>query len=269
MRSLTWTSSLSKPRSMSSLSLWLQRLRAKLSANPTSDSSSPAVSTDAVQQLEKALFDNVSHELKTPLTVISAALDQPELDRAEIAQAARRLNRTVEHLLAAARIESGRMQPYLEWCDPGDLTNEAVAAIANEGREIRVSLPSDLPFLFVDASFIERSLGILLANAITHSAAADLVEMTVSRDGEALVWNVLDRGPALAQNEGSRIFGKFYRSPSRPGGGLGLGLFIAKNLAEQLGGTLSATNRPDNGVRFALRIPIGKPPILPTEIAST
>ena len=254
---------------MSSLFIWLRSLRDKMSANPFAHApTQPADSADERPQLEKALFDNVSHELKTPLTVISAALDQPELDRAEIAQAVRRLNRTIEHFLAAARIESGQMQPFLEWCDPGELTHEAVAAIANEGREIRVSLPSDLPFLFVDASFIERALGILLANAITHSAAAGLVEMTVSRDGEVLVWNVLDRGPALAEGEESRVFAKFYRSPSRPGGGLGLGLFIARNLAEQLGGTLSASNRPDNGVRFALRIPIGKPPIFPTEIAS-
>src|ERR1700680_725129 len=79
------------------------------------------------QKLQKTLFDSVSHELKTPLAAMTAALQQPEPDCSELQQAARRLTRTVDHLLDATRLESGLLQPVREWCDPGELVREAVA----------------------------------------------------------------------------------------------------------------------------------------------
>jgi two-component system sensor histidine kinase KdpD len=76
------------------------------------------------EKLQKALFDSVSHELKTPLAAISAALQQPQPDRVELQQAVRRLTRTVDHLLDATRLESGLLQPVREWCDPAHGTSD-------------------------------------------------------------------------------------------------------------------------------------------------
>ena len=79
------------------------------------------------QKLQKVLFDSVSHELKTPLAAMTAALQQPRPNSAELQQAARRLTHTVDNLLDATRLESGLLQPVREWCDPGELVHEAVA----------------------------------------------------------------------------------------------------------------------------------------------
>ena len=86
------------------------------------------------QKLQKVLFDSVSHELKTPLAAMTAALQQPRPNSAELQQAARRLTHTVDHLLDATRLESGLLQPVREWCDPGELVHEAVAASRIERR---------------------------------------------------------------------------------------------------------------------------------------
>ncbi|MEO6789090.1 MAG: DUF4118 domain-containing protein, partial [Chthoniobacteraceae bacterium] len=77
------------------------------------------------EKLQRALFDSVSHELKTPLAAIAAALEQPQPDTREIRQANERLRRTVDLLLDATRLESGLLQPKPEWCDTGEIVSDA------------------------------------------------------------------------------------------------------------------------------------------------
>src|SRR5882762_10279501 len=121
------------------------------------------------QKLQKTLFDSVSHELKTPLAAISAALQQPQPDRAELQQAVWRLTRTVDHLLDATRLESGLLQPAREWCDPGELLREAVALSGLKESAIKLSVAKDLPTIWVDAHLIEQALGALISNAVAHA----------------------------------------------------------------------------------------------------
>src|ERR1700720_1860906 len=99
------------------------------------------------ERLQKALFDSVSHELKTPLAAISAALQQPQPDRVELQQAVRRLTRTVDHLLDATRLESGLLQPVREWCDPGELLREAVARSGLKNDALKINIAKDLPMI--------------------------------------------------------------------------------------------------------------------------
>src|SRR5689334_2138089 len=97
------------------------------------------------QKLQKALFDSVSHELKTPLAAISAALQQSQPDRAELKQAVGRLTRTVDHLLDATRLESGLLQPVREWCDPEELLHEAIAHAGLKEETMKITIARDLP----------------------------------------------------------------------------------------------------------------------------
>src|SRR6202023_3928023 len=97
------------------------------------------------QKLQKTLFDSVSHELKTPLAAMTAALQQPEPDCSELQQAARRLTRTVHHLLDATRLESGLLQPVREWCDPGEILREAVTLAGLKEQAVKISVANDLP----------------------------------------------------------------------------------------------------------------------------
>jgi two-component system, OmpR family, sensor histidine kinase KdpD len=221
------------------------------------------------QKLQKALFDSVSHELKTPLAAMSVALqsrkpsEQP--DRAELQQAVQRLTRTVDHLLDATRLESGLLQPVLEWCEPAELVREAVASSGLNDSAIRINIDNGLPAISVDARLIQQALNALLSNATAHGGSGKPIEVSARRDGAMLIISVADRGPGLALGEENKVFEKFYRGPRTRPGGLGLGLSIARQLVEAHGGELVAQNREGGGARFSIRLPIGEPMRLPSE----
>jgi two-component system sensor histidine kinase KdpD len=220
------------------------------------------------QKLQKALFDSVSHELKTPLAAMTAALQQPRPDCAELQQAARRLTRTVDHLLDATRLESGLLQPVREWVEPGDVLREAVTISGLKDETVKMSVADKLPTVSVDADLIEQALVALLSNAATHGGDDKPIEASVARDDSTLIFSVADHGPGLAPGEEHKIFEKFYRGPGTRPGGLGLGLSIARQLVEAHGGEIVAQNREDGGSRFSIRLPIGEPMRLPTEAAT-
>jgi two-component system, OmpR family, sensor histidine kinase KdpD len=221
------------------------------------------------QKLQKALFDSVSHELKTPLAAMSVALqsrnpsDQP--DRTELQQAVQRLTRTVDHLLDATRLESGLLQPVREWCEPAELVREAVASSGLNDTAVRINIEHDLPAISVDARLIQQALNALLSNAAAHGGSSIPIEVNAARDGAMLIISVADRGPGLALGEENKVFEKFYRGPRTRPGGLGLGLAIARQLVEAHGGQLVAQNREGGGARFSIYLPIGEPMRLPSE----
>jgi two-component system, OmpR family, sensor histidine kinase KdpD len=221
------------------------------------------------QKLQKALFDSVSHELKTPLAAMSVALQSgkpsEEPDRVELQQAVQRLTRTVDHLLDATRLESGLLQPVREWCEPAELVREAVASSGLNDTAVRINIDHDLPAISVDARLIQQALNALLSNAAAHGGSSKPIEVSAVRDGPVLVISVADRGPGLAPSEESKVFEKFYRGPRTRPGGLGLGLSIARQLVEAHGGELVAQNREGGGARFSIRLPIGEPMRLPSE----
>ena len=217
------------------------------------------------QKLQKTLFDSVSHELKTPLAAMTVALQQPQPDRAELQQAVRRLTRTVDHLLDATRLESGLLQPVREWCDPGELVREAIAASALNDSAVRINIAENLPTISVDARLIQQALGALLSNAVAHGKSDQPIEVSAARDDSMLVFSVADHGPGLAPGEENKVFEKFYRGPGTRPGGLGLGLSIARQLVEAHGGQIVAQNRENGGARFSIRLPIGEPMRLPSE----
>jgi two-component system sensor histidine kinase KdpD len=220
------------------------------------------------QKLQKTLFDSVSHELKTPLAAMSATLQQPEPDRAELQQAARRLTRTVDHLLDATRLESGLLQPVREWCDPAELVREAVAASGLNQTDVRVHIATGLPAISVDTRLIQQALGSLLSNAVAHGKSNEPIEVSAARDDSMLVISVADHGPGLAPGEEKKVFEKFYRGPRTRPGGLGLGLSIARQLVEAHGGEIVAQNRQNGGARFSIRLPLGEQMRLPAEAAT-
>jgi two-component system sensor histidine kinase KdpD len=217
------------------------------------------------QKLQKALFDSVSHELKTPLAAMAATLQQLEPNRAELQHAVTRLTRTVDHLLDATRLESGLLQPVREWCDPCEIVRDAIAHARLSDGAVRITVAEDLPMISVDARLIQQALNALLSNAAAHGGSDKPIEVSAARDGSMLIISVADRGPGLALGEENKVFEKFYRGPRTRPGGLGLGLSIARQLVEAHGGKLVAQNREDGGARFTIRLSIGEPMRLPRE----
>ena len=220
------------------------------------------------QKLQKALFDLVSHELKTPLAAMSATLQQAQPDCCELQEAARRLTKTVDALLDATRLESGLLQPVREWCEPGELLREAVRQAGLGNRSVRIAVGEDLPHISVDSRLIEQALTALLSNAANYSPLNEAIDASVRRDDGTIVFVVTDSGPGLAPGEETRVFDRFYRGAGKPAGGLGLGLSIARQLVEAHGGTISAQNRLSSGARFSIRLPLGEPMRLPPEAAA-
>jgi two-component system sensor histidine kinase KdpD len=220
------------------------------------------------QKLQKTLFDSVSHELKTPLAAMTAALQQPEPDCSELQQAARRLTRTVDHLLDATRLESGLLQPVREWCDPAELVREAIAASGLNDSAVRINIAKNLPAISVDSRLIQQALGSLLSNAFAHGKSEQPIEVSAAHDDSMLVISVADHGPGLAPGEENKVFEKFYRGPRTRPGGLGLGLSIARQLVEAHGGQIVAQNQENGGARFSIRLPIGEAMRLPSEAAT-
>jgi two-component system sensor histidine kinase KdpD len=222
------------------------------------------------QKLQKALFDSVSHELKTPLAAMSAALQQPRLNSVELQQAARRLTHTVDSLLDATRLESGLLQPVREWCDPGELVHEAVAASELNEGDVRIKVAKNLPPISVDSRLIQQALNALLSNAVIYGKSDQPIEVSAARDDSTLVISVADRGAGLEPGEEIKVFQKFYRGPRTRPGGLGLGLSIARQLVEANGGEIVAQNRQGGGAVFSIRLPVGEAMRLPaTEVLAT
>jgi two-component system sensor histidine kinase KdpD len=217
------------------------------------------------QKLQKALFDSVSHELKTPLAAMSVALQQSKPDSAELQQAVRRLTRTVDHLLDATRLESGLLQPVNEWCDPVELVQEVIAESGLKESAVRIRVADNLPMISVDARLIQQALSALLSNAVVHGKSDQPVDVSVARDGSMLVISVADRGPGLVPGEENKVLEKFYRGPKARPGGIGLGLFIARQLVEAHAGEIVAQNRENGGARFSIRLPLQEQMRLPSE----
>jgi len=214
------------------------------------------------ERLRRTLFDSVSHELKTPLAVIRAALDgwqEPggETYRREITTATARLQRVVDGLLQMARLESEVIEPRQEWCDVDELVASALESTgdAMAGREVRVDSPDDLPLVKTDAALLGQALANILHNAAVYSPAGTPVAVTAAFAAGKLRLVVRDHGPGLPPGEEARIFGKFHRAPGSPAGGTGLGLSIAQGFVRALGGEIDAWNHPDGGAVFEIVLP--------------
>ena len=221
------------------------------------------------EKLQRALFDTVSHELKTPLAAISAALEQPAspaISR-EIRPAVARLTQLVNNLLDMTRLDSGMLKPKLEWADPGELVTEALERVADQtrSRSLAVQIPRDLPPIRVDPGLVQQSIALIVSNAILHTPEGTGIEVAAALDGKTVKITIADHGPGIAPGEEERIFEKFYRGAGAPVGGTGLGLSIARRLLEAHSGHITARNRPEGGALFTLELPAGESMRLPDE----
>lgn len=224
-------------------------------------------------ELKSALLNAVSHDLRTPLASILASagsLRQHDVawtdsDRDEFAlaieQQTARLNRIVGNLLDLSRIEAGVLRPDRQLHDIGALIADVVE---RTGRAMTVRLAPDLPPVPLDYSEIDQVLSNLVENAVKYAPADSEIEIVCRRDGREVVVEVADRGPGVAAEEIPRLFEPFYRTAGgiARGGGLGLGLAVAKGLVEAHGGRIWFENRVGGGARFLFALPaaIEQPP---------
>jgi two-component system sensor histidine kinase KdpD len=243
------------------------------------DAEQEAKLTSESERLSKTLLNSVSHEIRTPIAAITAAastLGGMECNSGlhksmvnEIQEAAGRLNRLVGNLLSMTRLEAGRVQPKLDWCDVADLIRSTVKELQRElaGREVKIDLEPSLPLVKMDFVLTQQSLNNLLLNAAIHTPGQTPIDVRAfAREGE-LVLSVADRGPGLPPEALPYVFNKFYRAPAAATGGTGLGLAIVKGFVESQGGKVHAENRSGGGVMFSISLPLMKAPTIAAEIA--
>jgi two-component system sensor histidine kinase KdpD len=236
------------------------------------------------ERLRSSLLSSVSHDLRTPLAVITGAASalvqtDPEIGpevrhelSATIHEEAQRLNRLVRNLLDMTKITSGAMKVAKEW----QPLEEVVGAVLDrmeellKGRTVEVRLPKDLPLVPIDAILIEQVFINILENAAKYTPNGSPLEISARAEGGAVEVAVSDHGPGIPKEYLKDIFVKFYRLPREgEGGGAGLGLAICQGIVETHGGKIWAENREGGGTIFRFTLPIGgTPPMLATAHAA-
>lgn len=215
-----------------------------------------------------AVLRSVSHDLRSPITAITAASEILDgsgrtlsaADRAElvasIRQQVRRLDRLVSNLLELSRLEAGAAHPELELWTIDGLVARALEAIGPDSDRVETLLSTDLPLVEVDPTQIERALVNLVENALKFSPPGALVRVDAEAAGGEIVVRVVDQGSGVPAHEHERIFEPFVRGVSVDGErGSGLGLAIARGFVTLNGGRLWVESTVVDGTAFALALP--------------
>jgi signal transduction histidine kinase len=225
-----------------------------------------AVRLKEADELERNFLMTVSHELRTPLTAIRGHLDalregvvEDEDAREEsfavIAAEADRLERLVGDVLDLAKLDARRYTLLREEVDMERLVDRAYSAFGEEARRRAIDYRRDIsarPVLETDGDRVLQVISNLLANAFRWTPDGGRVALALSAENGTVRVAVDDSGPGISEDERERIFRPFW---SRDGGGTGLGLPIARELAIALGGRIELESVPGRGSRFELVLP--------------
>jgi signal transduction histidine kinase len=229
-------------------------------------------------RLKAEFVANVSHDLKTPVSLIRVFGETLEMGRVTdeatrqeyyrvITRESERLSRLVENVLDFSRIEGGRRTYDLVPVSVEPLVRDTVESFAyvlvHQGFKVDVAVPPDVPDVSMDVEAVGQALANLIDNAIKYSDTRKVLTVeAVLRDG-GLALTVGDEGIGIPREEQDRIFDKFYRvgrSETQGRRGSGVGLALVRHVAEAHGGRVSVDSRPGAGSRFTLWLPLGRPP---------
>ncbi len=228
------------------------------------------------ERIRNALLSSISHDLRTPLAVISGASSSlaeggermaPE-ERSALAQSVFResqgMSELVAKVLQMTRLESGGLTLARDWCSIGEIAASVVRRLKPRLADhlVMVDMPGDLPLARIDAALIEQALANLLENAARHTPPRTLVRLRAHVHANELVVSVEDFGPGLPAGDLESLFEKF-RHGGR--GGVGLGLAICRAIVALHGGRIWAERLPGVGTAFRFSLPLEAPPEMPAE----
>jgi len=233
------------------------------------------------EKLRNALLSAVSHDLKTPLTAIrglAETLERPDGlkmdERTDLARSIRvqadELKRLVSNLLDLARMQNEGVRLNKDWHLLSEIVGSALAQSTSvlKPRTVRTSLPDNLPLLEVDAILIERVLINLFDNAAKYTPPDSKVTVRGGASGDFIYLVVEDDGPGLPTADPETLFEPFARGQKESSiAGVGLGLALCRSIITAHGGTIRAEHRKPHGTAFEIRLPLGTPPEIESEIA--
>lgn len=231
-------------------------------------------------KLYNALLDSLSHELRTPISAIMGAIDTIQSETvsiseenrqqlySEIEKASLRLNHQVENLLNMSRLESGVIQPKMDWCDLKELLYNVLGHLKEDLQfhKVVVDVEDNLPLFKLDYGLTEQIIYNLVFNASQYTPKGAKIEVKVEYNPNVDVdYNpdkimpclitISDDGNGFPEEEIDKVFDKFYRLQNSKTGGTGLGLSIVKGFVEAQNGVIELNNKEEGGSVFTIGFP--------------
>jgi signal transduction histidine kinase len=225
-------------------------------------------------QAKSNFVSNVSHELKTPLSLLSLFSEILELGRVDsdekkaeyyriIRHESLRLNKMIDNILDFSKIEAGRKTYVFARGDMAEVIEHVLSSyryqIVNSGFDVQTSTQPSLPSVLIDRDAMSQAISNLLDNAIKYSGEVKQLSITTKTIGTDLSIEIADRGIGIPRAEQAKIFEKFYRVGNgyvHDVKGSGLGLSLVKHIIEAHRGTISVESDVGNGSRFTILLPL-------------
>ena len=223
------------------------------------------------EQQQRDFVAIVSHELRTPITSVSgfgltlaehANELEPELisDMGfRIWRASRRLERMMGDLLDLSQIERGMLNAEPTPTDIEPILRQSVREQSNDTHPIVLNLQEPLPKALVDGDRLHQIVGNLLSNARKFSPEQSEIEVIARADGDAIALTIADHGKGIPHDLLNRVFDRFFQTEAaatRSAGGLGIGLYLVKQLCERMDATIEVDSEVGRGTRFTARLPV-------------
>jgi two-component system sensor histidine kinase KdpD len=227
--------------------------------------------TAETEGIRNTLLASISHDLRTPLAVITSASSalsdpsstfDPEARRslsAQIEGKSKEMAEIISNVLDLMRLESGQVSLRCESVMLEDLVNSALQRLSTRLRDhpVKVNIPADLPTVNVDGSLVLQVFTNLLENVVKYTPADTSVTIAAVVEEAFLRISIDDTGPGLPAGDLNRLFAKFHRGRDESNaGGAGLGLSICRAIIAAHGGEIDASQRPGGGARFSFTLPL-------------
>jgi two-component system, OmpR family, phosphate regulon sensor histidine kinase PhoR len=227
-----------------------------------------------LSELKSEFISNVSHELKTPLSIISMFGEMLAEGRTKSPEQAHeyaeiiwresvRLGRLIDNVLDFAKIESGMGVYEFGEADLLEVVERAIEVsrrrVAAAEMRLESDLPDELPTIELDANAFTLAVLNLIDNAIKYAADGKRITVTVRRSGNRVIVSVRDYGPGIEPEEHARVFERFYRARAvrlKPIRGSGIGLALVQHIAHAHGGEATVHSVPGEGATFSISLPI-------------
>jgi signal transduction histidine kinase len=219
-----------------------------------------------MQRVKAEFIANASHELKTPLTALSGYLEMLEDEEDERVRAefltdmrvqTERLQKLARTLLDLSRLDANAVTFRTEEVDLEDLIYGLRRDFGYTGRELNISTDPDVPPVLTDPNQLHRAIAILVDNALKYSDDHSPVELRLSRQNGRVAISVADHGCGIPEREIPYIFDRFYRAQgSSRADGTGLGLALAHEITDHLGGAIEVLSNPNSGSTFTILLPL-------------
>lgn len=243
---------------------------------------------EALAEIDKAktlFFTNISHEFRTPLTLMLGPIEEALKDKNTIPNNLRRMDvahrnalrllRLVNTLLDFSRIESGRQKANFVLTDIVSFTQNLVSNFRSvtekAGLQLKVQTDNSIPPVYIDREMWEKIVFNLLSNAFKYTLKGS-IEVKLSNENDHFVLRVKDTGVGIPQNELPHMFERFHRVQNVTGRtfeGTGIGLSLTKELVQLHGGTIGVESTQGEGTTFIITIPSGKDHLPASQIKST